>query len=220
MSTSPTIADSEVNEAAPLALSERQQAELEAAYATPPRAYHHFGHVIEVLRHYQAIATGPGWQQPREVRLAALYHDAVYEAGRKDNEARSAQLAVAAIDRHLPDAGIDSARVAGLIALTARHGRMVADELGSDTGAADARHFLDCDMAILGADPQAFDQYDRAIAEEYRGKVPGLIFRANRKRFLRHLLESERIFLSDWFHQRLDAAARRNLRRALEGANG
>lgn len=214
MSTRPAIEN--VGSAA-LVIPAAQQDQLEAAYATPPRAYHDFGHVREVLRHCQDIAAGPGWHQPREVWLAALYHDAVYEAGRKDNEARSAQLAVAAIDHHLPHAGIDSARVAGLIALTARHGRIGADQLGSDAGAGDTRHFLDCDMAILGADPAVFEHYDRAIAEEYRGKVPGLIFRANRKRFLRRLLHSERIYLSDWFHQRLDAAARRNLRRVLEG---
>ena len=57
----------------------------------------------EVLRHYDAVAAGPGWAQPAEVRLAVLYHDAIYEAGRRDNEARSAELAVAHIARWLPD---------------------------------------------------------------------------------------------------------------------
>jgi predicted metal-dependent HD superfamily phosphohydrolase len=34
--------------------------------------------------------------------------------------------------------------------------------------------------------------------------------------FLVRLLEQPRIFLSDWFHARLDPAARVNLRRAIE----
>ncbi|MBW3551163.1 MAG: hypothetical protein KY442_10225, partial [Proteobacteria bacterium] len=77
----------------PVELPARQRAALEAAYASPPRAYHDLGHVEEVLRHYAAVAAGPGWSQPSEVYFAILYHDAIYVAGRGDNESRSAQLA-------------------------------------------------------------------------------------------------------------------------------
>jgi predicted metal-dependent HD superfamily phosphohydrolase len=41
------------------------------------------------------------------------------------------------------------------------------------------------------------------------------LFAINRKRFLKGLLGRERIFLSDFFHDRLDAQARSNLRRAI-----
>ena len=75
---------------------------LRAAYATPPRAYHNFAHVQEVLRHYDDVAAGPGWRQPREVYLAVLYHDAIYEAGRRDNETRSAALAREALLARAP----------------------------------------------------------------------------------------------------------------------
>lgn len=185
-----------------------QLAEIEAAHAQPPRAYHNFGHVQALLQHHRDVAAGPGWRQPREVALAMLYHDAVYEAGRGDNEARSAMMARAAIARWLPDAGVDAERVAALIELTARHGRLRGDELD-----ADAALFLDADMAILGAPAAVFDAYDRGIAEEYRGKVPGLLFRLNRRRFLKGVLAQPRIFFSDFFHARYDAQARENLRR-------
>jgi len=45
--------------------------------------------------------------------------------------------------------------------------------------------------------------------------VPGFLYRAGRRRFLQGLLRAPRIFLSDFFDQRLDAAARANLRRQL-----
>jgi len=183
---------------------------LQAAYATPLRAYHNFAHVEEVLRHYDDVATGPGWQQPEEVRLAVLYHDAIYEAGRKDNESRSADLAVEHIQRWLPERGIDAARVAELINLTARHGSLKSGDVDRD-----AAMFLDCDMAILASDAATFAAYDRGITAEYRGKVPAWLFKLNRRRFLKALLGKERIFLSDWFHERLDAQARINLRRAV-----
>ena len=200
---------------APLTLPTLMLSELEAAYATPPRAYHNFGHVQEVLHRFAEVTAGPGWTQPAEVYLAVLYHDAIYEAGRKDNEARSADLAMAQIARWLPEQGVDTLHVAELINLTARHGQFSPADFGDDGFSLDTRHFLDCDMAILGAEPNVFDAYDTGIAEEYRGHVPGFLFRLNRKRFLKGLLARERIYLSDWFHQRYDAAARANLRRAI-----
>ena len=75
------------------ALPSRLLAELVAAYATPPRAYHAFGHVLEVADRFIEVEGGPGWARPREVLAAVLFHDAVYEATRTDNEPRSAALA-------------------------------------------------------------------------------------------------------------------------------
>lgn len=200
---------------APIALPADQRAALEAAYTTPPRAYHNIHHVDAVLAHYDAIARGPGWTQPREVYLAVLYHDAIYEPRRNDNEARSAVLAGAHAATWLGDAGIDVGRVQALIHLTARHGTLSPSDFDDDEASADTRHFLDCDMAILGGEPAIFDAYDRGIAAEYRDHVPSFVFKLNRRRFLKTLLARERIFLSDFFHDQYDAAARNNLRRVI-----
>ena len=151
---------------------------LEGAYARPPRAYHHFGHVGDVLRHYQAVAEGPGWLQPREVRLAVLYHDAVYVPGRKDNEARSAALARAEIARWLPEAEVDADRVAELIELTARHGQLSpGDWLAL---AADTCHFLDCDISSARIRPST---PTTAPLPPSRGQVPVAV-PIQRRRFL------------------------------------
>ncbi|MFC3551697.1 hypothetical protein ACFOLC_11825 [Lysobacter cavernae] len=194
----------------PLTLPDPQRIALEAAYATPPRAYHNFQHVQEVLRHYDVVAEGPGWLQPAEAYLAVLYHDAIYEAGKRDNEARSAQLAREHLAHWASPQDVDAERVAALIELTARHGSLAPGDVDRD-----AALFLDCDMAILGAEPALFDAYDRGIAAEYRGHVPAWLFKLNRRRFLKGLLARERIYLSDFFHARCDAQARRNLRRAV-----
>ncbi len=200
---------------ADLDLPDAMAAEAMAAYAAPPRAYHHFGHVRDVLRLHAQVAAGPRWAQPRETALAVLYHDAVYVAGRSDNEARSAALAREQIARWLPHAGVDADRVAQLIELTARHGRFSPGDFGAGPVADDTRHFLDCDMAILGAPRAEFERYDRAIAEEYRGVVPAWLYRRRRRAFLRGLLERDRIFLSAYFHARLEARARENLAWAI-----
>lgn len=191
-------------------LPDELMARLTANYATPPRAYHHFGHVREVLCHYRKAAAGPGWRQPREVYAAVLYHDAIYQPGRSDNEARSAELARSELVDIPAASELDLSRVVELIALTARHGSLAVSDVDDD-----AALFLDCDMAILGSDTQSFDSYDAAIAEEYAGVVPGFLFRFKRRRFLASLLARPRIYLSDYGHARWDQPARSNLRRAL-----
>ena len=191
-------------------------AALQAAYASPKRAYHHFGHVLDVLAHYRAVASGPGWHRPVEVWLAVLYHDAVYVPGRSDNELASARLTMEHLECWQPQEGINAHRVADLVRLTARHGVLSVDDVGSGEPADDARYFLDCDMAILGAAPDMFSGYDRAIAEEYQA-VPRWLYRIKRRRFFKRLLASERIFLSDFFRDRFEAQARRNLQAALRG---
>jgi predicted metal-dependent HD superfamily phosphohydrolase len=205
----------------PFTLPADQRVALFSAYAEPPRAYHHIGHVGEVLRHFAQVADGPGWHRPHDVAWAVLYHDAIYRAGRKDNEIASARLAMAHLAHWPPSMAVDRERIVALIELTARHGGLRRDSLlaahRTSDEASDTLHFLDCDMAILAAPEPQFDAYDRAIAEEYRA-VPRWLYRRKRKQFFRHLLDSERIYLSDFFHDGFEAAARANLRRTLASA--
>jgi predicted metal-dependent HD superfamily phosphohydrolase len=195
----------------PISMPTAMWAELEAAYQTPPRAYHNIQHVHEVTAHYQNVAASVGWQNPKEVYLAVLYHDAIYQAGRKDNEVRSAEMAVTAVAKYLGDESIDAARLSSLIEFTAKHGHLRSADLDSDS-----KHFLDCDMAILGAEPEQFLAYDKAIAIEYRGKLPGWMFQFYRRKFLRGLLDSPRIYLSDTFFLSHETNARANIEPLLK----
>ena len=131
-----------------------------AAYRGPGRAYHDVSHLEEVVARFHEVAAGPGWKKPVEVFLALLFHDAVYVPGASDNEARSARLADVALVQHAVDADAEVLR--SLILYTASHGRLEGVPLSSD-----AALFLDCDMAVLGADASRYDAYERAIAAEY-----------------------------------------------------
>jgi len=187
---------------APLKVSPEVEQLLVTHYSEPDRAYHNLTHIAEVLGWFDLVAEEVGWDAPVDVYLAILFHDAIYDptAPHGDNEARSAKLA----QRH-------GARehTAALILLTARHGKVSRAEIDRD-----AAHFLDCDTAILGSAPDAFDAYDAAIAAEYT-HVPPDAYRVGRRSFLEKMLVRPRIFLSDFFHDRLHAAARANLERAI-----
>jgi predicted metal-dependent HD superfamily phosphohydrolase len=184
----------------PLVLPDLLAAQLAAAYSEPERAYHTLAHIDEVLGWFDRVAA---WQRPAEVYVAIVFHDAINVPGAKDNEARSAAWARSA---GLP---VDADRVATLIELTARHGALAPVDVD-----AEAALFLDCDMAILGAEPAAFDAYDAQIAIEYR-HVPRDAYRAGRRAFLAALAAKPRIYLSDYFHALLDAQARANLARVM-----
>jgi predicted metal-dependent HD superfamily phosphohydrolase len=178
--------------------------ELRRAYSAPGRAYHNLAHLDDVLHHYDSVR----WEHPVEALVALAYHDAVYDPGAGDNEESSAQLARSAVERWLP--GLDTRRVMREIELTKAHGSLSSTDVDADEA-----QVLDCDMAILGASPDAFDSYDRGIAAEYAA-LPSEAFRAGRGAFLERLLSSDRIFLSEAFHRRFDTQARKNLRRALD----
>jgi len=197
----------------PLRLPDPVVAELAAAYGEPHRAYHNATHIAEVLGWFDRVADDLGWLEPAEVYVAIVFHDAIYQPGAKDNEARSAQWARTA-NLENPDSrdadvvhGLDHDRVAELIELTAKHGHVT-------TADHDTALFLDCDMAILGSSPEQFAAYDCAIGVEYK-HVPADAYRKGRRAFLQGLLAKPRIFLSDYFHHRLDAQARANLSAAL-----
>ncbi len=176
---------------------------LATLYAEPHRAYHTAAHIADVLGWFDVVADAAGWRDPASVYLAIVFHDAIYDPIRADNEARSAALAVELVGA--------THRVTELIELTARHGKLDPAEVGTDH---DAAHFLDSDTAILGAPAAAFDAYDAAIRLEYRHVVDDA-YRAGRGAFLASMLGRPRIFFSDFFHTRLDGAARANLARAI-----
>ncbi|NJO32914.1 MAG: hypothetical protein HC869_07000 [Rhodospirillales bacterium] len=71
--------------------AERMLEELVRAYAEPHRHYHTLSHITEL---FQLLKMHGGVADGDAVKLAVLFHDAVYDPARQDNEAASASLAV------------------------------------------------------------------------------------------------------------------------------
>jgi predicted metal-dependent HD superfamily phosphohydrolase len=134
-----------------------------------------------------------------DLALAVFFHDAVYDATRTDNEARSAALLVEEARGGSPS-GERLERIVRMIAATTAHAP-------SDDPATQA--LLDLDLAILGAGPAAYGAYAAAIRREY-AHVPEPLWRAGRAAVLERFLARERIYGSPAFAP-LEAAARANL---------
>jgi predicted metal-dependent HD superfamily phosphohydrolase len=190
-------------------LSERL-AGLRQRYAEPHRAYHGQAHIDALLA--GLTAEGPHIGNKAATELAIWYHDAIYDPRATDNEARSADLLVTEMHGLACPSLISTA--VRMVRATASH------ELPLDLPIAlrdDTATFLDLDMAILGATPADYDAYETGIAAEYV-PIHGLDnFRTGRTAFLRGLLTRDRLFHTERFHHRLDAAARTNLQRGLLG---
>jgi predicted metal-dependent HD superfamily phosphohydrolase len=194
-----------------LELSEELWGELERRYREPQRHYHNLTHLEDFAAEFASLRAEGAWAHPREVFLALLAHDVIYDPARRDNEALSAVWA----RERFGSFTVDLSRVVSLIELTARHGAVGAEGLDED-----ARLFLDADMAVLGSAAERYGRYERAIAAEYRPFVGGEAYRVGRARFLRGVLEATEIYLSRRFRERLEGAARQNLARALAALEG
>ncbi len=171
-------------------------------WAEPHRKYHTLQHLRECLALFERERASA--EHPGEVAIALWFHDAVYDTSRHDNEARSADWAA----RVLREAGASEA-VAGRV-----HALVMATCHGEAPVTPDARLVVDIDLAILGAEPARFDEYERQIRDEY-GFVPEALFREKRGEILRGFLERPVLFSTPACARRLDAPARANLARAI-----
>ncbi|HET9444769.1 MAG TPA: hypothetical protein VFO35_00820, partial [Steroidobacteraceae bacterium] len=176
-------------------------AELTAAYSEAHRRYHTLQHIEFCLR--ELGRNRDHGVRTNEIRWALLFHDAIYDPHRNDNEARSADWACRVMqEMQRPDDEI--ARVRKMILATAHAGNAETP---------DEALLLDIDLSILGAQEATFDEYDRAIRLEYEW-VPDDAYRAARTDVLQGFLSRDRIFQTVAYRPQ-EAAARRNIERAL-----
>jgi predicted metal-dependent HD superfamily phosphohydrolase len=174
-------------------------ADLAARYSEPARSYHTLRHVAEILDTLDGLRDQA--REPAALRFAAWFHDAVYDTHARDNEERSAELAARVLGA-LPIPGETVPAARHLILLTRDHHADPADR--------DGQLFLDADLAILGAAPERYAAYSRAIRREYAW-VPDEAYRAGRRQVLEGFLRRERIYHLDRMYAALEAPARRNL---------
>ena len=189
-------------------IDESLKQELSALYRAEDRHYHNLAHIEAMLGlagDYRALLG-----DPEAVEAAIWFHDAIYDSKAKDNEARSAALAEKRLAGRT-DAG-RLRRIGAMILATATHQLPRFDD---DAVTRDASLFLDMDLSILGAEPDAFDAYEHAVRREYDW-VEEPMWRAGRGAVLKDFLARTRIFHTEEFRQRFEPQARLNMARSLE----
>lgn len=188
------------------------------AWEQPHRAYHHSGHLSQMLTDLDRLyAHRTQGSTPLALILAAWFHDAVYEGAPGEDERRSEQLASASLEP-LVTAGLltghELQMVSLLVRATATHELPEPADLPAGYESADIQLFLDADMAILAADSARYHRYLHGVRSEY-SHFDDEAFRAGRTTFLRSILGRKRIFLSEQALQLWEEPARANLQAEL-----
>ena len=176
-----------------------------AAYADPGRGYHDLQHLGEVLDRLDELRRAGVGFDLTAVRLAAWFHDAVYDRVPRAED-RSARWA----EQALPAAGVPAAEVAvvaRLVRLTEHH--------DPEPGDLDGAALCDADLAVLASPPARYRAYAEGVRREY-AHVADADFRVGRAVVLRSLVGRPRLFTTEHALAHWEPLARRNVTRELE----
>jgi predicted metal-dependent HD superfamily phosphohydrolase len=180
-----------------LPLSAGWRAELAMRYAEPWRAYHDAAHP-GLLWHRHLAAQGS--TEDIELGLAIAFHDAVFQPGAPDNEARSAALLLRAVP--------GASRAAAAVRATRDHG-------GYDGDDPLVARLLDLDLTPLAEPPLTF----RANSQRLRAELPSLPeaeFLERVRTHLGHLRRAGPVYRTA-LGKPFEAAAQANIGALLDG---
>ncbi len=192
----------------PLAILESEFAELIAAYRQPQRYYHNLSHITALLAGMEKCRTL--LNDAEVVELAIWFHDAIYDPQAIDNEERSASLARNILRERIIPQRLE--RVCALILATKKH---EIDSVAAMSEVSDFSYFLDLDLQILGAEPECYNDYEAAVRREYH-YLSDSVWRMGRSTVLQCFLARPRLYFSDFFAEKLEIKARKNLAHSLE----
>ncbi|MGB3656162.1 MAG: HD domain-containing protein [Rivularia sp. (in: cyanobacteria)] len=201
----------DVNQAA----AEKTFTQIVESYSSPNRYHHTLEHIDRVLEVIQILESQTQNLEPKTVKLAAWFHDIVYDTSSKDNEEKSAEYAVDVLSSlSIPSDVIKN--VKRLILTTKNHqAKTCVTRSVKPEAYRNAQVLLDADLAILGSNPNEYSKYTQAIRQEYIW-VPEAEYIAARKQILQNFLQRENIYFTQLMQQTKEKTARNNLKTEIE----
>ena len=176
------------------------------AYSEPQRHYHtlfHIEHCLSLFDQCKSLV-----ENPDALELAIWFHDVIFEPGKPDNEARSAELyqsLSAAVHR-----ADFRALVGRLIIATLHDGGSLEDS--------DAGYMVDIDLSSFGLPWEDFLRDTQDLRNEC-SHLNDAEYYQRQGDFRASLLSRPRFYLTDYFYQRFEQQARDNLSRYFAQAD-
>ena len=171
-------------------------------YTTPYRAYHNLIHINNCLDEFSEIKNF--LSSKHEIELAIWFHDAIYDPYSKNNEKKSAELSYEILrEQGLAESFIK--KVSNYI-LATKHEKLFKDE--------DTKFLVDIDLSIFGKSKEKFDKYEKQIEQEY-SRISLEQFNNGRAIIVKKFLDRTNIYQTDFFRERYEIKARKNLERSL-----
>ncbi len=184
-------------------------------YVTEPnRDYHNLAHISAMLAEFKTVESL--YSDAVAVEYAIWMHDIVNDTmvARHVNEERSAERAL----RLAESLGLsqDFCEKVRMLILATKHDRAVVD--------GDAQLLVDMDLAILGANPRVFHEYEDNVRKEYAWmhEEPSLdgratdVFNSRRLALLRAFYVRKHLYHTEHFRAKYEQAARRNLEASIQ----
>lgn len=177
--------------------------DLEEAYSSPSRYYHHLVHIQQMIN--LAYQFQSKLKRYHLVNLAIFYHDVVYDASRQDNEFKSWEYAF----NHLKPFCLNKSDLSFI-----KDG-ILATQGHQPQSNSDIAYLLDFDLSILGKTWETYSEYTKQIRLEY-AIYPDKIYVPGRILVLKHFLESGSIYQTLDFKDQFEIQALSNLNREKE----
>jgi len=174
---------------------------MEAHYTEPHRHYHDKQHLAHCLKQLDLAAAHIG--QPAQVEMAIWFHDVINEPSASDNEARSA-----AFFRYFAEGAMDEPFISAVVDLIlATTHREAPENL-------DQQFICDIDLASFGCPWDCYIKDTMNLREEFPGSEDD--FYIGKRTFLWALLARDRIFQTEFFYDRYETQARKNIYHLME----
>jgi len=177
--------------------------EIEISYSNKKRYYHTLQHLDNLLLQLTQVKSEiVSWDT---VLFSLYYHDIIYNSLKSDNEEKSAEVA---------ETRMKQISVPVLIIKNCKE-QILATKKHLSNSDEDTNYFTDADLSILGQDWNTYSAYYKNVRKEY-SIYPDLIYNPGRKKVLKHFLDMERIFKTEYFYSTLEQPAKRNIEMELQ----
>ena len=171
-------------------------------YDEKHRYYHNSNHIGATLKYlFQSKHLASDYDA---LEISIWFHDAIYKIFSSSNELDSANWATEFLKNNNAHYEFIS-KVHRLIMVT------LHDALPCDN---DESLMVDIDLSILGCSVELYDKFEVWVRKEYR-LIPGFIYKRKRKDILKGFLARERIYSHEFFFDKFESSARKNIRNAI-----
>ena len=179
-------------------LIEKLWFEIESNYSNKKRYYHNLNHLNSLLNELKKAEDKiKDWET---ILFSLFYHDIIYSATKKNNEEKSAELAKKRmLELSIPNEKIELCKA-----------QILATKFHTKSVNSDTNYFTDADLSILGQSWESYSNYYQNVRKEY-SIYPNIIYKRGRKKALKHFLAMNRIFKTDFFFNKYESQAKKNL---------
>lgn len=176
--------------------------EIEKNYTSKKRHYHTLLHLDNLLTQLTEVKNEI--QNWNTILFTLYYHDMVYNSLKSDNEEKSAELA----EKRLKQISVS------IDTIEHCKNQILATKSHLTSTDSDTNYFIDADLSVLGQNWETYSLYYKNVRKEY-STYPDFVYNPGRKKVLYHFLSMDRIYKTDFFFNKFEIQAKRNLTNEL-----